>query len=59
MTCGAEVEVGTVREEVQVDPAPCGKCGRMTRDIDGCLYCFKDPLGTELFLKENESKGLV
>lgn len=39
----------TVREGVQVEPAPCGKCGRMTvsriESPDGqvgCLDCLKD-----------------
>jgi hypothetical protein len=39
----------TVREGVQVEPAPCGKCGRMTvsrienKDGEvGCLDCLKD-----------------
>jgi hypothetical protein len=47
----------TVREGVQVEPTPCGKCGRMTvsriESPDGqvgCLDCLRDFLVVSLKL---------
>lgn len=43
------IEPMTVREGVEVEPAPCGKCGRMTvsriESPDGeigCMECLQD-----------------